>query len=55
MYRIMMCTKGLPPIEISSRMYFRDAIDYAYFNKEYIDCDFLIYKGKTLIAALMSD
>lgn len=55
MYHIKLRHKGLPPVEVGSRMYFADALDFAYFHREFVNCDMLIYYNSKLIASIIYD
>ena len=54
MYYVMLHPNGLTPVEVASRMFFNDALDYVYFTRKYLDCDMLIYHGRSLIASILS-
>ena len=54
MYYVMLHPHGLDPVEVASRMYFNDALDYVYFTRQYLDCDMLIYHRGSLIASILS-
>lgn len=52
MYTVILGLNDLPPFKLGSRMYFKDALDFAYYHREYFNCDTYIFHGRTLVASI---